>query len=85
MNEFVKNEFPLVCIVAISKNNIIGDGKELLWNLSGDLVRLKRNPTSMAAIIISTLNGNGDLDCLRADGVVCFAHESSLEIINESR
>ena len=50
----------------------------------GDLVRLKRYPTSMSAVVISILNGNGYLDMLRADGVVCFAHESSLEIINES-
>ena len=42
MDELIKNEFPLVCIVAISKNNVIGDGEKLLWNLSGDLVRLKK-------------------------------------------
>ena len=42
MGQLIDNEFPLVCIVAISKNNIIGDGKKLLWNLSGDLIRLKK-------------------------------------------
>ena len=42
MDQLINNEFPLVCIVAISKNNVIGDGKKLLWNLSGDLIRLKK-------------------------------------------
>ena len=51
----------------------------------GDIVRLKKHPTSMPALVISILNGNGFLDMLRADGVVCFAHESSLELISESR
>ena len=51
----------------------------------GDLVRLKRHPTSMPAVVISVLNGNGYLDILRVDGMVCFAHESSLEVINEGR
>jgi len=51
----------------------------------GDLVRLKRYPTSMPAVVISILNGNGYLDMLRSDGVVSFAHESALELISESR
>ena len=51
----------------------------------GDMVRLKKHPTSMPAVVISILNGNGYLDILRVDGVVCFAHESSMEAINESR
>ena len=51
----------------------------------GDLVRLKRYPTSMSAVVVSILNGNGYLDMLRADGVVCLDHESSLEVISESR
>ena len=51
----------------------------------GDMVRLKRHPTSMVAVVISTLNGNGYLDIMRADGVICFAHENSLEVISESR
>tara|TARA_B100000963_G_C22322531_1_gene534993 strand:+ start:48 stop:596 length:549 start_codon:yes stop_codon:yes gene_type:complete len=32
---------PIVCIVAMNENRIIGDGKNLLWHLPGDLKRLK--------------------------------------------
>ena len=41
MLKLINNQFPLVCIVAISKNNIIGDGEKLLWKLPNDLKRLK--------------------------------------------
>ena len=34
-------KFPLVCIVAMNQNRIIGDGNKLLWHLPGDLKRLK--------------------------------------------
>ena len=40
--KLINNQFPLVCIVAMSKNNIIGDGEKLLWRLPGDLKRLKK-------------------------------------------
>ena len=33
---------PLFCIVAMNENGIIGDGKNLLWHLPGDLKRLKK-------------------------------------------
>ena len=38
--ENLKN--PIFCIVAMNENRIIGDGKNLLWNLPGDLKRLKK-------------------------------------------
>ena len=31
---------PIFCIVAMNENRIIGDGKNLLWHLPGDLKRL---------------------------------------------
>ena len=37
--EDLKN--PIVCIVAMNQNRVIGDGKDLLWHLPGDLKRLK--------------------------------------------
>ena len=33
---------PIYCIVAMNENRIIGDGKDLLWHLPGDLKRLKK-------------------------------------------
>ena len=33
---------PIFCIVAMNENRIIGDGKNLLWYLPGDLKRLKK-------------------------------------------
>ena len=33
---------PIYCIVAMNENRIIGDGKNLLWHLPGDLKRLKK-------------------------------------------
>ncbi len=33
---------PLFCIVAMNEDRIIGDGKNLLWHLPGDLKRLKK-------------------------------------------
>ncbi len=35
------NTFQICCIVAISRNNVIGDGKNLLWSLPNDMKRLK--------------------------------------------
>ncbi len=32
---------PVVCIVAMNQNRVIGDGNDLLWHLPGDLKRLK--------------------------------------------
>ena len=37
--EDLKN--PIVCIVAMNQNRVIGDGNDLLWHLPGDLKRLK--------------------------------------------
>ena len=42
MLKIINNQFPIVCIVAISKNYIIGDGKKLLWRIPNDLKRLKK-------------------------------------------
>ena len=36
-----KNKFPIVSIVAVSKDFIIGDGNKMLWHLPNDLKRLK--------------------------------------------
>ena len=36
-----KNKFPIVTIVAVSKDFIIGDGNKMLWHLPNDLKRLK--------------------------------------------
>ena len=32
---------PIVCVVAMNKHRVIGDGKKLLWHLPDDLKRLK--------------------------------------------
>ena len=37
-----KLKYPIFCIVAMNENRIIGDGKNLLWHLPGDLKRLKK-------------------------------------------
>ena len=42
MDKIRNNKYPLVCIVAMSKNYIIGDGIKLPWHLPGDLKRLKK-------------------------------------------
>ena len=40
--EIIKeNKFPIVTIVAVSKDFIIGDGDQMLWHLPNDLKRLK--------------------------------------------
>ena len=36
-----ENKFPIVSIVAVSKDFIIGDGNKMLWHLPNDLKRLK--------------------------------------------
>ena len=41
MKTIEKNKFPLVTIVAVSKDFIIGDGNKMLWHLPNDLKRLK--------------------------------------------
>ncbi len=41
METIKKNKFPIVSIVAISNDFIIGDGKKMLWYLPNDLARLK--------------------------------------------
>ena len=38
--KYLKN--PIICIVAMNENRVIGDGNNLLWHLPGDLQRLKR-------------------------------------------
>ena len=34
-------KIPIICIVAMNQNRIIGDGNKLIWHLPGDLKRLK--------------------------------------------
>ena len=41
METFKNNKFPIVTIVAVSKDFIIGDGNQMLWHLPNDLKRLK--------------------------------------------
>ena len=41
MDTIEKNKFPIVTIVAVSKDFIIGDGNKMLWHLPNDLKRLK--------------------------------------------
>ncbi len=41
MKTIEKNKFPLVTIVAVSRDFIIGDGNKMLWHLPDDLKRLK--------------------------------------------
>ncbi|MGB1919834.1 MAG: dihydrofolate reductase, partial [Candidatus Puniceispirillales bacterium] len=35
------SQYPLVAIVAMAKNRVIGDGQQLLWHIPGDLPRVK--------------------------------------------
>jgi dihydrofolate reductase len=45
MNAFMKQntpKFQMVCIVAMAKNRVIGDGVDLIWHLPGDLMRVKQ-------------------------------------------
>ncbi len=39
--KYLKN--PIVCIVAMNQNRVIGDGNDLLWHLPGDLKKIKNN------------------------------------------
>ena len=41
MEKIKKNKFPIVSIVAVSRDFIIGDGDKMLWHLPNDLKRLK--------------------------------------------
>ena len=41
MEAIKNNKFPLVTIVAVSNDFIIGDGNKMLWHLPNDLKRLK--------------------------------------------
>ena len=42
MEKILNNQYPIVCIVAMSKNYIIGDGIKLPWHIPEDLKRLKK-------------------------------------------
>tara|TARA_B100002052_G_scaffold296239_1_gene324231 strand:- start:859 stop:1404 length:546 start_codon:yes stop_codon:yes gene_type:complete len=42
MDRILNNQYPIVCIVALSENNIIGDGTKLPWHLPEDLKRVKK-------------------------------------------
>ncbi len=37
-----KNQFEMICIVAMSENNIIGNGHGMPWKIPNDLKRLKK-------------------------------------------
>ena len=36
------SNFEMVCVVAMAKNRVIGDGNDLIWHLPGDLKRVKQ-------------------------------------------
>lgn len=36
------NSFQMVCVVAMARNRVIGDGDDLIWHLPGDLKRVKQ-------------------------------------------
>ena len=36
------DEFQMVCVVAMARNRVIGDGDDLIWHLPGDLKRVKQ-------------------------------------------
>ena len=38
----ILQSFQMVCVVAMAKNRVIGDGNDLLWQLPGDLKRVKQ-------------------------------------------
>jgi dihydrofolate reductase len=35
------SQYPLVAVVAMAENRVIGDGQQLLWHIPGDLPRIK--------------------------------------------
>lgn len=37
----IQSRYPLVAVVAMAKNRVIGDGQQLLWHIPGDLPRVK--------------------------------------------
>lgn len=37
----LSSRYPLVAVVAMAKNRVIGDGQQLLWHIPGDLPRVK--------------------------------------------
>ena len=41
-NFYMTQNFHMVCVVAIARNGIIGDGTDLIWHLPGDLKRVKQ-------------------------------------------
>ena len=41
-NSHMIEDFHMVCVVAMAKNRIIGDGNDLIWHLPGDLKRVKQ-------------------------------------------
>ena len=40
-NSHMIQNFHMVCVVAMARNRIIGDGNDLIWHLPGDLKRVK--------------------------------------------
>ena len=41
MTDSVKKPLEMVCVVAMARNRVIGDGTGLIWHLPGDLKRVK--------------------------------------------
>ncbi len=41
-NFHITQNFRMVCVVAMAKNRVIGDGNDLIWKLPGDLKRVKQ-------------------------------------------
>ena len=43
--------FHMVCVVAMARNRVIGDGNDLIWHLPGDLKRVKQMTMGCPLII----------------------------------
>ena len=41
-NAHMIQNFHMVCVVAMARNRVIGDGNDLIWHLPGDLKRVKQ-------------------------------------------
>ena len=42
MDHHTKDQkYPVIAVVAMARNRVIGDGEKLLWHLPGDLPRVK--------------------------------------------
>ena len=60
-------------IAAVAKNNVIGDGKKLLWNIPGDLPRFKKITTGHHILMgKNTFESIGRVLPGRTNLILCF-------------